>query len=128
VAEPISKQVLSLWIAAYVAMVMTVVVGMFVARANILSEMSTPTATEEWNRWRAAAAEQDGTHGPVQRTVPKSNVPPLLLLMRDYFPASLVGALLPLSALFWFIAWLIHGVTQQSRARSQAMHGDHAKK
>ncbi len=95
----------------------TIVGGLFALRANVLSEMSTPAAEAEWNRWRAEAAKEDGTTGPVQRTVPKSNEPPLLILMRDYFAASLVGLLLPLSALYWFIAWLVRGVRQSSIAQ-----------
>ena len=78
--------------------------------------MGTPTAEAEWNRWRAEAAKEDGSTGPVQRTVPKSNQPPLLILMRDYFPASLIGLLLPLSALYWFIAWLVRGVSAASES------------
>ncbi len=52
-------------------------------------------------RWKAEAAKEDGTAGPVQRTVPKSNEPPLLILMRDYFrgvgrgaAAARIGAVL----------------------------------
>ena len=90
---------LKFWIAGYALLLITIVACSFAIRSNILSEMSTPAAESEWNRWRAEAAKQDGSTGPVQRTVPKSSEPPLLILMRDYFAASLVGLLLPLSAM-----------------------------
>lgn len=105
---------LKFWLAAYVLMLAAVVGGLFALRANIVSEMSTPAAEADWKRWKVEAAKENGATGPVQRTVPKSNEPPLLILMRDYFPASLVGLLLPLTALYWFIAWLVHGVARQS--------------
>lgn len=105
---------LKFWIAGYILLLATTIAALLALRSNIVSEMGTPTAEAQWNRWRAEAAKEDGSTGPVQRTVPKSNQPPLLILMRDYFAASLIGLLLPLSALYWFIAWLIRGVTRQT--------------
>ncbi len=105
------------WLAAYLVLFTAIIGGMFAYRARVLSDMNTPAAEAEWNRWRAEAANENGTTGPVQRTVPKSNEPPLLILMRDYFMASLVGLLLPLSALYWFIAWLARGVVSQASAK-----------
>lgn len=109
---------LKFWIAGYVLLLASFVVGLCVLRANVLAAMGTSAAEADWNRWRAEAESQNGAAGPVQRSVPKSNVPPLLLLMRDYFPAALVGLVLPVSALYWFIAWLICGVTRQSSPHS----------
>jgi hypothetical protein len=116
---------LKFWIAAYVLMLVAIVAGLFALRASVLAEMSTPAAEADWMRWKAEAAKEDGTAGPVQRTVPKSNEPPLLILMRDYFRASVVGLLLPVSALYWFIAWLVHGVaTQSAEARLRSPPGE----
>ncbi len=89
---------------------------MFAWRRDVLADMATPEAQTEWNDWRTKAAEQDGKHAPVQLTVSKSPQPPVLVLMRDYFPACVIGLLVPLSALYAFIAWLICGVLRQSNA------------
>src|SRR5262245_8605742 len=105
---------LKLWVAVYLLLMAALVGGLFAVRSNVLSEMSSPAAEAQWQRWKAEAAKEDGTHGPVQRSVPKSNEPPLLLLMRDYFAACIAGLLLPITALYWFIAWLARGVTRQS--------------
>jgi hypothetical protein len=98
----------------YIALVALVAYGMTAWRQSLLTNLTTPEAQSSWNEWRAEAAREDGTHGPVQRTVPKSPEPPSLVLMRDYFPACLAGLLIPLSALYGFIAWLALGIARQS--------------
>jgi hypothetical protein len=42
--------------------------------------------------------------------VPQSGEPPALVLMRDYFSVSLIGALVFSTALYWVIAWLVTGI------------------
>ena len=105
---------LKYWLLAYLILLCALVGGMYLLRSNVLAKMGTAEAQRDWNAWRAEAAKEDGSSGPVQRTVPKSPVPPLYLLMHDYFAAALVGLLLPTSALFFFIAWLVTGVMKQS--------------
>ena len=98
----------------YLLVVIGIVAAMFVARNSVLASMDSPEAKQEWNDWRSEAAKQDGTHGPVQRSTPRSGEPPSLVLMRDYFAASTIGLLLPASALYVFFAWVICGVIYQS--------------
>jgi hypothetical protein len=102
------------WTAGYILMMSAVTVGMAIWRQNTLADMATPEAQSAWNDWRNKAAEQSGTAGPVQRTIPKSPQPPALILMRDYFVACLIGVIVPLSALYAFIAWVACGVMRQS--------------
>ena len=97
-------------IVGYILLIAAVIVGMFAWRRDVLADMATPEAQAEWNDWRTKAAEQDGKQSPVQITVSKSPQPPVLVLMRDYFPACVIGLLVPLSALYAFIAWLVCGV------------------
>jgi hypothetical protein len=104
----------ALAIVGYILLVTAVIVGMFAWRRDVLADMATPEAQTEWNDWRTKAVEQDGKHSPVQLTVSKSPQPPVLVLMRDYFPACVIGLLVPLSALYGFIAWLVCGVLRQS--------------
>jgi hypothetical protein len=113
-----SKLVLVFALLGYVVLLSSAIWAMTAWRQSLITNLSTPEAQVAWEKWRAEAAQEDGTHGPVQRTVPKSPEPPSLVLMRDYFPACLVGLLLPLSALYAFIVWLVCGVLQNEPIRS----------
>jgi hypothetical protein len=101
-------------ILGYVAMIAAIVIAMISWRQSIITVMSDPDSQASWNDWRAEAAKEDGAHGPVQRTIPKSPEPPMLVLMRDYFPGCLMGLLIPSSALYAVIAWMACGVARQS--------------
>jgi hypothetical protein len=114
----IPKIVIALLIVGYLLFATALMAGMFAARQSLVPELSTSQSQADWNAWRAEAATQDGRHGPVQRTVPKSPEPPMLVLMRDYFPACVVGLLLPLSALYAVIAWMACGVMRQAKEAS----------
>jgi hypothetical protein len=113
--SPTSKTLLIALFAGYLLFAALLITGMFLVRQTMVPELSTPQSQADWTAWRAEAAQQDGTHGPVQRTVPKSAEPPLLILMRDYFPACVLGLLVPLSALYAVIAWLACGIAHQSK-------------
>ncbi len=112
-SRPVPRRVLIAIFAGYIALVAIVIVGMFVLRQSVLANMSTPEAQAGWEKWRSAAAQDDGTHSPVQRSVPRSDTPPALVLMKDYFGPVLIGLLLPVSALYGFIAWIGCGVKYQ---------------
>lgn len=99
--------------AGYLLFAVAIVAAMFLVRNNIVPELSTAQSQADWNAWRVEVAQQNAAHGPVQRTVPKSPEPPMLVLMRDYFPACVLGVFLPLSALYAVIAWMICGVIRQ---------------
>jgi hypothetical protein len=98
----------------YALVVIGIVAAMFYSRSSVLANVTSPEAQQEWNDWRTEAAKQDGTHGPVQRSTPRSGEPPALVLMRDYFAGSTIGLLLPVSALYGFFAWVICGLIYQS--------------
>jgi hypothetical protein len=51
--------------------------------------------------------------------VPKSTEPPALVLMRDYFIVSLVGAILFTTVLYWVIAWFVMGILRQVTVEEQ---------
>jgi hypothetical protein len=111
---PISKLLLISLILGYLVFAAALIAGMLIARQSIVPELSSSQSQADWNAWRAEAARQDGTHGPVQRAVPKSQEPPMLVLLRDYFPACVLGLLVPLSALYAVIAWMACGILRQS--------------
>jgi hypothetical protein len=97
------------WLIAYVALMAAVVGSMFWVQRTVLAEFSTHEATAEWQAWRGDVSKQQTNPGPVKRDIPKSEVPPALVLMRDYFVVSLVGATFFTSLLYWIMAWLVTG-------------------
>jgi len=89
-----------------------VVVAMFVARNRVLVDYGSQAALANWQAWRDDVQKQQENPGPVTRRVPKSSEPPALVLMRDYFVVSLVGATVFTSTLYWITAWFITGALQ----------------
>ena len=98
----------------YVALLGTVVGAMIWERQKVLTELSTPTSMADWEAWRADVRQQQANPGPVERRVPKSNEPPALVLMRDYFAVSIVGATFFTSLLYWIVAWCVTGALSGS--------------
>jgi hypothetical protein len=90
--------------AGYVAMVIAIVWSLVSARHWTFAELATPQATEEWQQWREEARRRQ------DRRVPKSEEPPALVLMRDYFAVCLIGAIFFTSLLYWILAWLVIGM------------------
>jgi hypothetical protein len=97
------------WTAAYIALAAIVVVGMFRWRRAVLAELSTPESLAAWREWREDVSQKNSSLGPIERKVPKSEEPPTLVLMRDNFAVSLVGAVFFSSLLYWIIAWFVTG-------------------
>ncbi|HEX2477182.1 MAG TPA: hypothetical protein VHK01_20670 [Lacipirellulaceae bacterium] len=99
-------------IAGYIVMIVTIVWSLRSARDWALAELATPESIRKWEAWREDVRQQDKQAGPVRRRVPKSAEPPALVLMRDYFAVSLVGAMLFMTLLYWVIAWFVRGILQ----------------
>src|SRR5437870_12127473 len=87
----------------YVALVGLVVIAMIRTRHSTLAQLSSPRSISEWQAWRNDERDNQSKQGPVERRVPKSDEPPALVLMRDYFRVLMVGALLFSSLLYWII-------------------------
>jgi hypothetical protein len=101
--------------AAYALLVAAMVFGLFTLRRSTIAQWSTPQAQADWEAWRAAAQEQSGSAGPVQRRQPRSPEPPTLVLMRDHFGVVVTAAVVFFSVLFWFAVILIGGMAGGSR-------------
>jgi len=97
------------WLVAYAALMLAVVGSLFWVRHTVLTQYSTPEAIADWQAWRGDVTNQQTNPGPVKRDIPKSEVPPALVLMRDYFVVSLFGATFFTSLLYWIMAWLVTG-------------------
>lgn len=104
-----------LWLLGYVLLISATVGALFWQRQQVLVTMSTTEARAEWDTWRDDVIRQQSNPGPVQRRIPKSTEPPALVLMRDYFIVSLVGATFFTSVLYWIVAWLVSGALSSSR-------------
>jgi hypothetical protein len=98
-----------LWLTAYFVTMAAIVLGMRNYRAVAIETYGTNEAGENWQDWRTAAKEL-GKGGPVQRSAPKSNEPPPLVLMRDHFAACLGISLLLSSCLFGWLMICVRGV------------------
>ena len=102
------------WVSGYVVILALIVAALFQARRTAVRQLSTPSSVANWQKWRDDVRRAQDHPGPVQRRVPKSSEPPALVLMRDYFAVSLVGAILFCSTLYWVIAWFVSGALQRS--------------
>ena len=97
-----------LWLAAYLAMLVLVTVGMFAGRRMALEQLSTPEAKAEWEAWRKSEPNVKDVGG-VKRRPPSSTEPPALVLLRDHFGVMLFGALFFCSLLFVAVMFATRG-------------------
>lgn len=102
------------WMVGYAALVGVVVIAMIWKRHSAVTQLSSPKSISDWQAWREDVREQQSHPRPVERRVPKSNEPPALVLLRDYFAVLMIGALLFTSMLYWIIAWFITGIMEST--------------
>jgi hypothetical protein len=102
-------------IAGYLLLIGIIIWSVMAARHWAFTELATPEASREWETWREDERRQETQTGPVRRRVPKSAEPPALVLMRDYFAVSLVGAVTFMTLLYWVIAWFVWGILHSRR-------------
>lgn len=98
------------WIAGYIALISIVAGAMFWLRQSSIPEWSSSKSISDWQQWRSDVASQKGKTASVKRDVPKSEEPPALVLMRDFFRVMLAGAILFSSLLYWILAWFLTGI------------------
>ncbi len=110
-------------VAIYVLVSLLLVGWLFQVRTWSLRNQDTPQARAEWERWRREAAEPATSEGSVERRVPKSAEPPLLLMMREYFVMSIAATLFFWTALFVPLLLMLRGVLAQGRDDSRRPDG-----
>jgi hypothetical protein len=98
---------LRLCVLGYVLLLAAIGVAMIWLRQTALSQ-----SVADWQAWRNDVQTQQGVAGPVQRSVPKSEEPPALVLLRDHFGVMVAGAVLFSSLLYWVTAWFVTGALQ----------------
>jgi len=99
----------------YVVLVVVTVVSMQAARRRALQNLPSEAAQRDWQAWREEARRQSKGAGPVKRSVPASEEPPALVLLRDYYAASLGTVLafgsLTYAVLVFFLRGALSGKT-----------------
>jgi hypothetical protein len=105
----------------YVAMLASIAFWVLYERTSLIAQLEQPSQIESWHEWRAAAAKQDGKHGPVAREVPRSEEPPMLQLLRDNFPAILFAATVFPAIIIGFFLLVLRGVLKQSLDRRETV-------
>lgn len=105
------------WLCAcYIVLLGAVVGTMFWLRQSTVPELSSQKSISDWQEWKAANVQEQKSHrSPVERRVPKSDEPPALVLLRDFFAVIMGGALLFSSLLYWIMAWFVTGILVNSR-------------
>lgn len=104
---------LLLGVAGYLATLATIVLLLAWARQWAMDELARPDVQAQWQRWKAEETDRaEAAEGPVRRRPPKSDEPPLLVLLRDHFGGVLAGCLVLGSALYIFTAIVVQGVVR----------------
>lgn len=100
-----------IWFVAYLLAMGGVVSALYYARQQALAQFDSPAATAQWQEFRDDMQKiaEDPT-SPIDRRMPKSDEPPTLRLLRDYFGTCLALALLLCSALFATFMVMVRGV------------------
>lgn len=105
-----------LWIVLYLCTMGAVVLGLHTAREQALANFSSADAQSEWDEFRSDMKKiSEDPDAPVARRVPKSEEPPTLRLLRDYYGTCVLLALLLCSALFATLMVMVRGVFGQSQ-------------
>ena len=100
-------------------MITTIVLVLLQIQDNVQSGTVDPDAQRHWDEWVETAREQASGEGPVQRRVPKSETPPLSVLMDEYFLVCLVTSCVLATALFLTLVFMIQGSYNASRRSSE---------
>jgi hypothetical protein len=103
---------LLLCLVIYSAGVVGILLGLASIRASTIAELSTPEQQAHWQKWKADAARQDGTTGPVARREPKSDEPPTLVLLRDHYVVIVAASLTFYTFLFGLAVFLGRGMAK----------------
>ena len=109
-----------IWLAVYLTLLAGIAAGTIVARNRLIRDLSSPEQLASWDRWRETAATQDGRHGPVQRVVPPSSEPPMLIELRDHFPMILAASVVFPGVILGFLMFVLRGVLRQSAEKKSA--------
>lgn len=101
---------LVLWLSGYVAVAAVATYWLWSARQNVIAELSSESAIQQWQQFNEDMAEQQRQGSPVTRKLSPSDEPPSLVLLRDYFGGILLSVLVIVGFLYAFVAFLVEGL------------------
>ena len=81
-----------IWFLVYLAVISAVVWSMFEAREFAYRTLDTAQAQQDLKVWLQEARRQSEGKGPVKRRAPKSDRPPMLVLLDEHFGVCLSAA------------------------------------
>lgn len=94
----------------FLAVLAAVCWAMFAARSYVLVNYSTAETKARWEAYKQAMREAaEGPRATVRRKPPRSTEPGVLLMMRDRFAVSLLGALVLSGAVLGSLLLLVRG-------------------
>jgi hypothetical protein len=113
----------ALWVSAVVYLLLAALLlgGLWQARDDTIRRLDSQAARAAWLDWQSDARRQNEQSGaPVQRRIARTDEPPLLVLLRDHFPAVAAVSLIVFTALYAFAALIVRGMLQgRSRQRAE---------
>jgi hypothetical protein len=101
-----------LWLAVYVAILAAI--AMFTIHLRDATLADDVETSQSWQKWRQAEIEREAEAGPIERTVPKSHEPPMVVLMRDNFGVILAASVVFPGIIIGFLMIVLRGVVRQS--------------
>ncbi len=104
-----SRLLQRIWLAGYLVTMAAILYGMISLRNKQLDQNNTATTQADWQQWRNEAARQSTGKGPVQRRVPKTINPPIMVLFSDHFSVIVIFSLLFGSAFYFMLYFFVHG-------------------
>jgi len=109
------RRSLVIWLAAYLATMCAILWGLRQARETVIAKTGNPQAVAAWHDWAQETRRAPEPGQPVERRPVKSDEPPLLILMRDYFIPIQAVSLAVGSFLFAFLGFLVSGIVRERR-------------
>ena len=92
--------------------------GMRFARQRVIDSLGSPEALAQWRAFAEETRKEPAPGQAVARRPVKSDEPPALVLMRDYFTAIAGTSLLIGSFVYAFLAFLVLGSWQARAERA----------
>ena len=99
----------AIWLCLYVALMATIGGGLYWVRTGFTQLYQGAQAQEDWDAWRQEAIRQRDGGGPVKRRKPKSDQPPILVLMDEHFAVCVTASVVLGSALFLTTMFFLRG-------------------
>jgi hypothetical protein len=105
-------------VALFVALQIGIIASLLVARQWAISSFGSEEARGQWQQWRTDVANQP--QGSVARQVPKSEEPPALVLLTDYFLTCTAISVVLSTALYFTFVFILRGMSRHQPPAGRA--------